>query len=78
MIGGTDQIFDRKLPVGGFGFAHRQRGNVVGGIAQGEQLAAVRQWDRILELARPANELAPSSKNGSTPAHIAGVHFQLI
>lgn len=47
------QHLDCRLPFGQVGYLLRQFGDVVGGILKGEELPAVRQGYRILELALP-------------------------
>ena len=48
------QGFNRRLPFRQRGFFCRQRRDVVGRVAKDDELFAVRQRDRLVELAAPA------------------------
>ena len=50
-----DKRLDRGLPVGGFVLGWRKARDVVSGIPQRDERAAVGEDDRILEAARPGH-----------------------
>jgi hypothetical protein len=46
-LGDQQQYFHRDLPVGGIVLGFRQRGDILGGVVQRQQLAPVGQNDRV-------------------------------